>query len=387
MGVYTAYMIKFVVAFLGLLGGLSLASADSYLAPVGPHSEPFPVSIWTHEIVTSGGLMNDIELDALDNPHVVFVETARDMLRYGHRQDDVWSVMDLAPFPDAVPESELAFDMAVDPVAAMPVVAYVNSEENKLYVGRLLPSGWQWELLEDEGGRLLSLQIDSAGRTHLVYVSDQIIHYVTRITGAWEEELIGEPDNYIWNLSLDLDAANRPHIATTGANGSFYAVRIGPNDWEMDFLPVSDLDNIEGLAIDSDGRPHFLVTESEIVFGRPPFARVRLSLVERVGNEWRFVPLWQDYDWYIYSRLLADDDGTLHVLFYDTDARAHYMTQQPGGQLYRDRPFSVIEGQVSMALDSEGRPHLLHASGPNLIYSRQIFEIHDELIYGALAFN
>ena len=387
MRVYTASMIKFVVAFLGLLGGLSLASVGSYLAPVSPHSEPFPVSIWTHEIVTSGGLLNDIELDAFDNPHVVFVETARDMLRYGHRQGDVWSVMDLAPFPDAVPESELAFDMAIDPAGGTPVVAYVNSEEDKLYLGRFLPSGWQWEMLGDKGGRLLSLRIDSAGRTHLVYVSGQIIHYLTRATGAWDEEMIGEPDNYIWNLSLALDAANRPHIATTGAHGSFYAERIGPNDWETALLPVSDLDNIEGLAVDSDGRPHFLVTESEIVFGRPPFARVRLSLVERVGNEWRFVPLWQDYDWYIYSRLLADDDGTLHVLFYDTDARAHYVTQQPGGQLYRDRPFSVIEGQVSLALDSDGRPHMLHASGPSLIYSRQGFEMHDELIYGALALN
>ena len=93
MRVYTAFMIKFVVAFLGLLGGLSLASVGSYLAPVSPHSEPFPVSIWTHEIVTSGGLLNDIELDAFDNPHVVFVETARDMLRYGHRQGDVLSLI------------------------------------------------------------------------------------------------------------------------------------------------------------------------------------------------------------------------------------------------------------------------------------------------------
>jgi hypothetical protein len=97
--------------------------------------------------------------------------------------------------------------------------------------------------------------------------------------------------------------------------------------------------------------------------------------------------LWQDYDWYIYSRLLAGDDDTLHVLFYDTETRAHYVTQRPGGQLSRDRPFGVIEGQVSMALDSQRRPHLLHLSGPSLIYSRQLFVMHDELNYGALALN
>lgn len=379
-------MKKFVLAILGLLGGLSLLAADSRDAQTAALSVSIPVPIWSHDLIGPGGYLNDVAIDSAGNPHVLYVDQSKAELRYARKMSGAWSIVALAPFPVDLPLSDLSIDLAIDPLTDEPVAAYVDTQRDGLYVGRLQGGLWWFDRVAD-GGRLMSLRLDGDGGMHLAYVSGRNIHYYWRTNGAWHSETIGEPQDYVWNLFLALDDAGFPHVAGTGSGGSFYAQRLGPGDWDTQVLPAGELANIEGLALDADEQPHFLVTESEIMHGRPPFSRVTLSLVGRSAGQWEFTPLWQAYDWYVESRFVAGPDDTLHLIYYDTDARPHYVVSLPDGSLTRERPFGGGVGQLSLAFGADAQPWIGHHDGQNMFLSRRSVVTHAHIIYGLAALS
>ena len=373
-------MNKFVCAFLGLLGGLSLCAADSRAAaPVNP-TLSIPVPVWSQELIGSGGLLNDIAVDSAGNPHVLYVDAPAEELRYARQAGGAWGVNPLGPFPVDAPPPDLVLDLAIDPTNDEPVVAYGNVERNSLYVGRPNEGLW-WERLDDIG-QLLSLRIDPAGDAHLVYVSGSHIAYTYQVGGVWRRETIGEPFDALWSLFMDLDSAGFPHVAWSGSGGSFYAQRLGPHAWDLAALPAHELANIAGLVLDPNDQPHFLVTEAVPLYGRPPFARVTLFLVEHTGGSWEFVPLWRADDWGVAARMAAGAGGAIHGGYYDAEARPHYDIARPDGPPAHDRPFDRGQGRMSLVLGADGRPFISHFDGQTFILSRQGITFHDEAVYG-----
>lgn len=382
--IYTVAMNKFVFAFLGLLGGLSLCVADSRAAaPVNPVLS-IPVPIWSEESIGPGGTLNDVAVDSAGNPHVLYVDMAAEELRYARRVDGAWVVTPLGPFPVGSPPPDMVLDLAIDPTNDEPVVAYSNIERNSLYVGRPNEGVWWFERLDDIG-QLLSLRVDPAGDAHLVYVRGSRIAYTYQVGGVWHRETIGEPVDAMWNLSMDLDSAGFPHVAWSGSSGSFHAQRLGPNAWDITTLPASELRQVISLAVDPADRPHFLVMKVELGHGWPPYSRITLLLAEHTGGSWEFTPLWQAYDWGVDARLVAGADGSLHVAYYDSDARPHYDVVDPDGRLSHDQPFDRGQGQMRLAPGTDGRPFISHFDGHTLFLSRQGIALHDRLIFGPAA--
>lgn len=370
-------MNEFVTVILWLLGGLSLGGAAAAHARLLPLPTPVPVPIWTHEVVAPHGGLNEIALDNDDEPHILYVDEGNGMLRYARREAGLWSAVDLTLFPVAVPTAEMAFDLALNPVDGAAYVAYSDSVKNEVFFGRQVGSIWQWQSL-GQGGRLLSLRVAGDGTVHIVFVNGDTILYMTRDGTGWTSEPIGEPDPYVWNLFLDLDKAGQPHVAGTGANGSFYARRVGPDDWLVDML---DLANIAGMALDPAGEPRFLLTESEELWGRPPFARITLSLVRPSNGSWEKATLWIDDDWYVDADLTVGADGTAHVTFYDMQSRPHYVRIDDAFSLAREHPFERGLSNISLALDAAGDPRLAYHDGDHLQYARRDVVWHDAFIF------
>ncbi|MBP6786097.1 MAG: hypothetical protein KA170_00810 [Candidatus Promineofilum sp.] len=375
-------MNKFVLAILGLVGGLSLVATDSLPAPLPLTTSAIPVPVWSDDTVAPGGGLNAIAIGDFEQPHVVLVDTASQRLLYGGREDTGWHIEDIAPFPVVAPPAELAVDLTFHYAEGAPYVAYVDAAENKLYLAHPVAGVWQREEL-GAGGRLLSVRIDLYEYIHIVLVSGQTIRYLLGHNGVWLEESIGEPNNYVWGLFLDVDHSGRPHVAGTGANGSFYATREGAGEWSVQSLEVA---NIEAFALFRGSDPYLLLTEAEPLWGRPPFSRVTLYLASYRDGEWHKQALWTDDDWYVESDLAASDtipgdEDALHIVYYDAQGRPHYVIAPPGEPLHRERPFPFGTGEISLALDSTGRPYVAHYDGAQLIVSTRQIKLYDQTVY------
>lgn len=371
-------MNKFVLAFLAFLGGLSLLGNASTLF-LSPDSQPVPFPIWVHEPISSGGDLADLELDSDNNPHILFLNPTTEMLRYAYLIGGAWMFEDLAPFPIAAPPADLAFDLAINPPDGTPRVAYVDAEDERLYFGRPDSGGWKWESL-DAHGRLLSMRIDPAGAVHLVIVDGQQIIYLSQSGETWVSETIGQPDPFKWNLFMDLDAAGEPHVAGTGANGSFHAKHTPESGWVVEPLALA---NVEGFALGPDGTPHYLITEAEELWGRPPFSRVTLSLTypSLDPSVWDVYPLWTADDWYVDADMAIAGDGTVHVVFRDINGRPQYLALKSLVGLTHEHPASGGTGHISLKLDSDGKPRLAQHDGNDLLYSRREVIYLTEFIY------
>lgn len=374
--VYTASMKRFVWATVGLVGGLllSLATASAFTETTHP---PIAVPVWVHESIAPGGLENDVELDSNGQPHVLFVDSTNHILRYAHREGGAWVVADLRPFPNDTPPADLAYDLALNPLDDTPYVAYVDTGEEALYFGSPQSGAWQWDHI-GPGGRLLSLRADGPGGIHMALVVGRIIAYYSLAGGQWAMEQVGPEDDYVWNLSLALDADGRPHLAGTGANGSFHAQRQGQDDWLVEALTLK---NVEGLVIGSGGEPAYLITEAEEVFDRPPFSLVTLSLAQEQAGGRQVVPLWQDYDWYVTSEMAIDAGGAIHIAFYDVAGRPHYMVLDGMAVIRHESPFSSGAGVLGLALGGDGRPCVSHGTGANLLLSCREIRLFPEYAF------
>lgn len=366
----------FVRVMLGLVSGLLLGYAAVSAASIST-PPPIAVPVWTHDPIAPDGTQSDIELDAAGNPHVLFIDATTHTLRYARREAGVWVVDDLRPFPNGTPPADLAYDLALNPLDDMPIVAYVDTEEDALYVGSPEDGEWQWAEI-GAGGRLLSLRVDAGGGAHLALVAGRVVAYYFKGVGNWVAEQVGDEDDYVWNLSLELDAAGRPHLAGTGANGSFHAYRAGSDDWEV--TPLS-LKNVEGLVLEPGGEPLYLISEAVAVGGRPPFSLVTLALARREASEWAIAPLWQDYDWYINSDVDIDAAGTIHLIFYDVAARPHYMIVKELSIVGHESPFQMGTGVMGLALDTDANPCLSRSDGANLFLTCREIRFFDEYAF------
>jgi hypothetical protein len=354
------------------MSGLSLLLATLLFPPDLArtiHARPAitsPVPIWNHEIITTGESLLALALDQAGIPHLAYYDPGVAKIRYATRSLGLWTTVDIAPFPALLPPDELSLDLAVNSVDSSPLVAYVDTTQNRLFVGQ--PEAGQWTVKDiAAGGRLLNLAFGRDGHIHLVIVQGQSLVYWTETGSVWTSEVIGEPDPYIWNLSLALDSQEHPNVAYTGGEGSFQASRRGMNDWQVDPLPFP---NIEALALGRADEPHLLITRAEPQSGRPPFVLVSLLLAELESGVWSETPLHQEFDWAVQPDLVVDEMGGVHIAYHDVTGRLHYQRRDDQGRMIHEI-LPGTDGPISLAVTAgqQPQPRLAHFHQTLLTYS------------------
>ncbi len=365
------------MALLGLLGGLTFAGAEAVLSTPGT-IPPVTVSVWsTGPVDGRGGSLSAVAVDDGGVPHLLYVD-AGNTLWYATPAGDAWAHDEIAHLPATAPRDDLAFDVAVNPADGRPYLAYVDIDRDRLLFGELAGDAWQWQEVA-VGGRLLSMRFDSSGVPHLALTGDQTIRYLTRTGGDWTTELIDDSVAYVWNLFLVLDGAGRPHVAGSGANGSFYGLRAGPGVWLTGGAP---LDNIEGLAVDPEQTPYFLETRADDLGGHPPLTHVELWLTHLAGSEWQSTPVAEGTNWAVDAAIAADADGAIHVAYIDPDSALHYLRVGGQGAAVEENPFGVVDPRaVDVALDGAGRPFVSYSAGGAWMLARR-----DELVLDRFVF-
>ncbi|MEZ4541679.1 MAG: FG-GAP-like repeat-containing protein [Chloroflexota bacterium] len=171
--------------------------------------------------------------------------------------------------------------------------------------------------------------------------------------GFWTLECVdcrpyfGSSSGELTERSLQLDAQGKGHIAY-GSNYLFYAVNEGEG-WRNEVVDVAG-GKYPSLALDAAGGAHI----SYMVLVNYEY---RLRYASRTDSGWEIenVELGIDSIYQSVTSLALDSQGRPHI-GYTADGRAKYAYKSGDGWLIE--PVAADAGPVSLALGSDGRPHM-----------------------------
>ena len=212
--------------------------------------------------------------------------------------------------------------------------------------------------LDQFGGVALDIAHDAAGTLHLVGGPEGDLFYAAR-NGSWASERLGT--NGVGQSSLALDGAGVPHaiyIDSWAWPSEIHVVhRQAPGVWTGEFFSAEHA-LMPGLAINTAGHP---VVSHSFDDGAGWGVRV----VTWNGASWDIEVAYTNYA--SASVLLLDDAGTRHLAFqrgWDVDALM-YAAKPPAGGTWDPQPVDEIAASYfSMALDTNGIPHLSYRADP-----------------------
>lgn len=263
------------------------------------------------ELVDTTGISGiSLALDAGGEPHLVYADGVREAARYARKSGGTWTY-DVLNF------------------------AFFNE------------------------GDYPSLEIDPTGNPHAIYQATnlQFPIYAHKSDGAWQFESPGGGEQSGMFNSLELDSQNFPHF--TDYIGSLtYIIRYHRRTaagWTTDYVDAIDDIGVSAtsLALDGNDVPH-------VTYNGPGLS---LRYAFRVDGVWTRETI-EPSGCNVWAPIVIDPQGTPCVA-YSTSAGIRY-ARRVGGVWTTEAVTPVAPsgfGALSMALDSQGEPHLLYGNG------------------------
>lgn len=171
----------------------------------------------------------------------------------------LWSteLVALAPFGGP----SLAVDLARQPHVAFNGSSQFGVWGDLMYASRTM-SGWTIQTVDSavKYGYDTSIGVDSAGVVHILGKQEQDgnLWYWTNAGGVWTGEIVDANSNPGRYSDMVVDASGTPHIVYSTwspLSDPRYAVRIGPNNWQVTTLDLST-DTYRSLSLDLDSQGH-----------------------------------------------------------------------------------------------------------------------------------
>ena len=261
-------------------------------------------------------------------------------------------------------------------------ISYYNASASSLMYARYNGASWQAEEVDNGGssGTYSSIAIDSSGNPHISYVNTttypNAVMYAHHNGTAWTTEAIDATPYYAYDTSIDLDSTGNPHISyavynnTGGSYNLRYSYHNG-SEWVYDDIKdyrssywnsYSNTGKNSQIKLNGTDVPH-------IVFYDDYYDDVYLSVM--INGTWSSSSV-DDYGG-MYTTggeraisLAIDSTDGLHVAYYDISGKfLEYAHRNPGESSWtktnvHDQGNHVIGTSVSIAVDSENRPHIAY---------------------------
>ncbi len=261
-----------------------------------------PLIGWTNEVVDSSsipaGSETSIAVDESGNAYISYYNSASHSLKFANNVGGVW-VNQTAIGGDPYFES-----MVLDSSLRAHIFFYDGLNHNVIYVNHTQGGSWNSQVIDSSGQASGDIQavMDSGGKLHVMYFSDNGVVYANNKDGSWNKTIIGHSGSYDGlGISLALDSRGSIHAIyressgyiyyTTNASGvwtnetiegpgflgSWCSIGIGPNDvvqlayasftdatisfvtipegkWMKQVVGVNDVGSYGQMKLDSFGR-------------------------------------------------------------------------------------------------------------------------------------
>lgn len=385
-------MNKFVTALLRLLGGLTAAAAVALPMAARPQAtsqEPIPYPIWTKEEVAEGGYYHALALDSLDHPHLLYQDTETWAIHYATRDGDAvspgaWQLEDIVATPGTA--ATYTYDITIRPDDA-PCLVYAIAPsalplDTKLVYGCRGPAGWELDEIDD-GGYGPQLAFDAAGQAHIALTQGESLVYLTWQDDHWWRDTVATDSSWIGLLLLTTDAQQRPYLVYRAAqDGTVAAVLQDNGIWAK--TPIGS-EAFGAPRLDAAGRLWMVVTRTIDLGGHPPLYAGELYLARPDDTGGHTLELVEDGPSpYAYHDLALAGESP-HLVYSGVGGDVHYVWWTDEGAV-NDALGALADGEVSVALGSDGQPRLSYSQNNILrLATRRIVLLDESVVLPLIA--
>jgi hypothetical protein len=213
-----------------------------------------------------------VDMDAAGTPHVVYVETNSDELRYSYRDGGVWhtSVIYVSTLYDPIDPQIIVED------SGRRHVVFSTSIEDKIKYAVSDGGAWDIQTLPTTGDAFFTaFTLDAAGHPHICYCgnsADTSIRYVFWNGTAWVNEVVATcPEGQeLTNPSLALDPTGRPWVSYGRSSDPPFATydlycahRATGGGWTTELVQAEgDVGMLSSIGVAADGNPHIAYYEN-----------------------------------------------------------------------------------------------------------------------------
>jgi hypothetical protein len=277
----------------------------------------------TTAVIDQGGSTGthiDMVVDSQDRLHLSAHEAEDDRLRYGLREDEVWSVE--TPFVGAgfvgSDWTSLALTNDSRPFIMIDHYSRIGSIAYVFYDGH----DWVHEENDQYYDSIFRIGMDSSNNVHTAFIRFTICcaytlgHLVRDPSGSWSD--LVEIDAALIQSELDivLSTDDYPHIVYPTANSLRYAVQT-PTGWLIETVAPGK-PNYASIALDRYGHPH--ITWYDTV-------EQDLRYAAFDGSDWQVMTIDSSGNVGLYTSLAVDRLGRVYIAYYDaTNQELKYAT-------------------------------------------------------------
>lgn len=332
---------------------------------------------YIHEVVDADAYSYvDIVIDSSDRPHVVYVDNdTTDSLKYAYWDGSDWQI-ETVETGTSVWYASIA--MGGDDI---PRVTYgLSSGSSALRYAYRDGTGWHPETVEAVSAEYMCIDVDSSNHPHICYFADASVKYAHDDGTGWSLSTVDDGDDLEGYCSLALDSSDVPHICFFYDS---FLVMIGSRDlmytywngtgWETPDDLFTHGGSYSSIAIDSNDDLHFSLVREE------PNHNYEYPSYHGPSYSWAPIAGYDDIGRGS-TALALDSYRRGHVVFQDTvNEQVRYWTEF-GTNLttIASVTFPDYEGyNVSIAVDSEDRPHIVYACSEGLKYYFDGLSLYD----------
>ncbi len=184
---------------------VEMANADIFVAS-DEEGEFVSVNVTDDELFQAAPV---IKLDHEDIPHIIYAEavTPEDEIKICHGWADAEGFHSEEIVDNMYQDDYLGYDLVFDPLH-IPHVFYIGDDDHLWHTTSGEPA-WIPEQLNELSSEWPSAVADPLGSFHVAYdVGGSSIHYITNMTGVWQDELVsdlGDPEGGNERPSLALE--------------------------------------------------------------------------------------------------------------------------------------------------------------------------------------
>ena len=281
-------------------------------------------------------------------------------LRYATNQDGAWVVETAAEWQNYTYKFHCG--IALDSNGKAFICYYRDTSKDLLWATNRSGS-WLTETVDATGdsGKYCTIALDSGGKSRIAYSGDDKVKVAVRDDNGWSHTTVDESGGS--DLSYVLDANSKEHIAYWGDSNLKYSTN-ATGAWRTMTVDGADqVGRFAALFVDSGGRPHFSYQDYKnkyLLYATSANEGWRVQTVDESGST----------DSGNYHALVLDGSGHAHTAFLDGETnRMTYATNTSGRWAAERLGAADTSENPSLAVDGNGKIHIVHAHADGLVYS------------------